>query len=80
MQKGARCYGYFMVGTHFKYIINTERNLPWVLVLLHLLTGQSIFVILSGILIGHAIYFLKDELPPRGYPDVLFTPWILYTS
>ena len=69
-----------MVYTCKKYNYHQERYLPWAILVLHLLTGQSILAYLAGIFIGHTLYFLKDELPPRGYMDVLSTPFILYYS
>lgn len=51
-----------------------SSNLPWVLVLLSVLTGGDPFKDLIGIAAGHTYIFLKTILPRSHGYDLLKTP------
>lgn len=52
----------------------TSGNLPWVLVVLSILTGGDPFTILIGIAAGHTYIFLKITLPNSHGYNLLKTP------
>ena len=49
-------------------------NLPWVLLVLGILTGSDVFQDLIGIGAGHAYIFLKITLPATHGYNILNTP------
>lgn len=54
-----------------------SANLPWVLMLYHLLTGGSVFSDLIGVAVGHTYIYLKMVLPESHGYDILKTPkWV----
>ena len=55
----------------------SSGNLPWALVVLHLLLGADIFSDLIGIAAGHTFVFLKVILPRSHGYTLLYTPKIL---
>jgi len=60
-------YGFSFKGQHF----------PFVMLLVHLLLGQSIVDDIVGIIVGHLFYFLKDMLPQTNGLRLLETPsWV----
>merc|ERR1719198_824090 len=48
--------------------------LPWALVAFHILIGNSVFMPLLGIGVGHLYYFLVDVAPEQAGIDIIKTP------
>ncbi|XP_026192726.1 derlin-2.2 [Cyclospora cayetanensis] len=46
-------------------------QLPFLLLLLHLLMGRDLWLDAFGLAAGHAYYFLREILPAHGGPDLL---------
>lgn len=46
-------------------------QLPFALIFLHLIMGQSLWVDLMGLLSGHLYFFFREILPREGGPDLL---------
>ena len=55
----------------------TAVYVPWVMVGISMLLGQSIHMALLGIAVGHLYYFLVDVLPDMLDIDLLRTPKLL---
>lgn len=51
--------------------------IPWVLVAFHLLIGDSVFMPLLGIAVGHLYYFLVDVMPEAYGRELISTPSFL---
>ncbi|CDJ37059.1 der1-like family domain-containing protein, conserved, putative [Eimeria tenella] len=49
-------------------------QLPYLLLLLHLLMGRDLWLDLFGLAAGHAYYFFREVLPANGGPDLLSEP------
>lgn len=54
-----------------------SANLPWVLMLYHLLTGHNPFSDLIGVAAGHSYIYLKMVLPESHGYDLLKTPKLI---
>ncbi|RNF20354.1 Derlin-2/3 [Trypanosoma conorhini] len=60
---------------NFEFHANT---FPWILLVFHLILGQSILEDLLGIVVGHGFFFCRDVLPRTHGIDPLRTPaWFL---
>ncbi|SBT76156.1 DER1-like protein, putative [Plasmodium ovale] len=46
-------------------------QLPFALIFLHLIMGQSLWVDIMGLLSGHIYYFFRELLPREGGPNLL---------
>ncbi|CRG99187.1 DER1-like protein, putative [Plasmodium relictum] len=46
-------------------------QLPFALIFLHLIMGQSLWVDIMGLLSGHIYYFFREILPREGGPNIL---------
>ncbi|EWC76260.1 hypothetical protein C923_03103 [Plasmodium falciparum UGT5.1] len=46
-------------------------QLPFALIFLHLIMGQSLWVDIMGLLSGHVYYFFREILPREGGPNLL---------
>ncbi|RNF09351.1 Derlin-2/3 [Trypanosoma rangeli] len=55
----------------FEFHANT---FPWILLVFHLIIGQSILEDLLGIVVGHLFFFCRDVLPKTHGIDPLCTP------
>jgi hypothetical protein len=55
-----------------------SKNLPWVIMALHLFTGGSVFEDLIGLAVGHLYYFLTSVLPDSHGYEVLKTPSLVH--
>ena len=51
-----------------------SKNLPWVLIAMHIFTGGSPFADLVGVATGHLFYFLRYVLPNSHGKDLLKAP------
>lgn len=58
-------------------VIINALFIPWVMIAIKVLIGDSIFLPLLGIAVGHLFYFLVDVLPDLHDIDLLQTPQFL---
>eukprot|EP00163_Fabomonas_tropica_P029408 TRINITY_DN6280_c0_g1_i2.p1 TRINITY_DN6280_c0_g1~~TRINITY_DN6280_c0_g1_i2.p1 ORF type:complete len:147 (+),score=21.86 TRINITY_DN6280_c0_g1_i2:156-596(+) len=63
----------FMFGLSFK-----AAYLPWALVIMNMLLGNSITLLVVGILVGHIYFFLEDINPAKGGRRWIWTPQLFY--